>query len=138
MIRRPPRSTLSSSSAASDVYKRQEVRLLGSPGLKSSSVFRVTVRGGHAMHVLLLAAGRSDARRRLPLARGPVAWHLGRVPIAGGSADRGQRAPLGCGQDKFQGNAMTAAAEIQRAAVLGSVVLLPATALAAGWWRNEP
>jgi hypothetical protein len=62
----------------------------------------------------------------------------GRVPIAGGSADRGQRAPLGCGQDKFQGNAMTAAAEIQRAAVLGSVVLLPATALAAGWWRNEP
>eukprot|EP00658_Telonema_sp_P-2_P027066 TRINITY_DN20986_c0_g1_i2.p2 TRINITY_DN20986_c0_g1~~TRINITY_DN20986_c0_g1_i2.p2 ORF type:complete len:101 (+),score=31.69 TRINITY_DN20986_c0_g1_i2:133-435(+) len=28
MIRRPPRSTLSSSSAASDVYKRQEVELL--------------------------------------------------------------------------------------------------------------
>src|SRR5664280_2853213 len=27
MIRRPPRSTLSSSSAASDVYKRQEIRV---------------------------------------------------------------------------------------------------------------
>src|SRR5664280_3895246 len=29
MIRRPPRSTLSSSSAASDVYKRQPQRLVG-------------------------------------------------------------------------------------------------------------
>eukprot|EP00656_Telonema_subtile_P016931 TRINITY_DN18979_c0_g1_i2.p2 TRINITY_DN18979_c0_g1~~TRINITY_DN18979_c0_g1_i2.p2 ORF type:complete len:140 (+),score=28.10 TRINITY_DN18979_c0_g1_i2:58-477(+) len=29
MIRRPPRSTLSSSSAASDVYKRQVVQLVG-------------------------------------------------------------------------------------------------------------
>src|SRR5664279_2310441 len=29
MIRRPPRSTLSSSSAASDVYKRQDLRLVG-------------------------------------------------------------------------------------------------------------
>src|SRR5665648_198403 len=32
MIRRPPRSTLSSSSAASDVYKRQEIlREMGEP-----------------------------------------------------------------------------------------------------------
>src|SRR5665648_796023 len=31
MIRRPPRSTLSSSSAASDVYKRQALTGLGSP-----------------------------------------------------------------------------------------------------------
>src|SRR5674536_124698 len=29
MIRRPPRSTLSSSSAASDVYKRQEYQFIG-------------------------------------------------------------------------------------------------------------
>ena len=29
MIRRPPRSTLSSSSAASDVYKRQEYGMVG-------------------------------------------------------------------------------------------------------------
>src|SRR5664280_1951005 len=33
MIRRPPRSTLSSSSAASDVYKRQRFELVGCPGL---------------------------------------------------------------------------------------------------------
>ena len=31
MIRRPPRSTLSSSSAASDVYKRQDVMLFDEP-----------------------------------------------------------------------------------------------------------
>src|SRR5664280_2871306 len=33
MIRRPPRSTLSSSSAASDVYKRQELKLIESEEL---------------------------------------------------------------------------------------------------------
>src|SRR5664280_3901265 len=31
MIRRPPRSTLSSSSAASDVYKRQDICVIFSP-----------------------------------------------------------------------------------------------------------
>ena len=35
MIRRPPRSTLSSSSAASDVYKRQEVDAEGNPYVAS-------------------------------------------------------------------------------------------------------
>src|SRR5665648_865666 len=40
MIRRPPRSTLSSSSAASDVYKRQ------SRSCTASDVFRTVVPGG--------------------------------------------------------------------------------------------
>src|SRR5665648_839833 len=47
MIRRPPRSTLSSSSAASDVYKRQDINLLfikksnigTSPGQKIPELF---------------------------------------------------------------------------------------------------
>src|SRR5665648_1250562 len=38
MIRRPPRSTLSSSSAASDVYKRQLLRPGLRPGVVSTSV----------------------------------------------------------------------------------------------------
>jgi hypothetical protein len=100
---------------SSSGWQQTEVRLLGSPGLKAHLY-------SASRYVADMPCMCSSSRRD------------GVMP----AADRGQRAPLGCGQDKFQGNAMTAAAEIQRAAVLGSVVLLPATALAAGWWRNEP
>src|SRR5674536_164233 len=38
MIRRPPRSTLSSSSAASDVYKRQPLHIVGASEAESQPV----------------------------------------------------------------------------------------------------
>src|SRR5664279_3290119 len=50
MIRRPPRSTLSSSSAASDVYKRQVLqRAVG-----CSSCGKTGYRGRFAIHEVLL------------------------------------------------------------------------------------
>src|SRR5665648_1099958 len=39
MIRRPPRSTLSSSSAASDVYKRQNIKSLSKRYWTSSAIY---------------------------------------------------------------------------------------------------
>ena len=47
MIRRPPRSTLSSSSAASDVYKRQMIAVMqfGDWGVEASEAIRVTDKG---------------------------------------------------------------------------------------------
>eukprot|EP00658_Telonema_sp_P-2_P074802 TRINITY_DN6409_c0_g1_i1.p3 TRINITY_DN6409_c0_g1~~TRINITY_DN6409_c0_g1_i1.p3 ORF type:complete len:114 (+),score=23.75 TRINITY_DN6409_c0_g1_i1:124-465(+) len=46
MIRRPPRSTLSSSSAASDVYKRQVVLGVVDAGLDGGGVDVVEEQGG--------------------------------------------------------------------------------------------
>src|SRR5664279_712397 len=43
MIRRPPRSTLSSSSAASDVYKRQVIRPNSAPLAESPALLLVAV-----------------------------------------------------------------------------------------------
>src|SRR5664280_3859259 len=58
MIRRPPRSTLSSSSAASDVYKRQgQVR--GQPGRRRTKVSREVTLGESAL-LEGAAQGRSD------------------------------------------------------------------------------
>eukprot|EP00658_Telonema_sp_P-2_P005640 TRINITY_DN1211_c0_g1_i1.p1 TRINITY_DN1211_c0_g1~~TRINITY_DN1211_c0_g1_i1.p1 ORF type:complete len:433 (+),score=93.43 TRINITY_DN1211_c0_g1_i1:55-1353(+) len=55
MIRRPPRSTLSSSSAASDVYKRQyQRRVRGSP-LSSNGVLPVAMRIRAFLTLLVLA-----------------------------------------------------------------------------------
>src|SRR5664280_1892698 len=50
MIRRPPRSTLSSSSAASDVYKRQIYGYAGSLLAAASHVERSIVFANDAMH----------------------------------------------------------------------------------------
>ena len=44
MIRRPPRSTLDRSSAASDVYKRQ-VRVSGKTGVEMEALTAVTIAG---------------------------------------------------------------------------------------------
>src|SRR5664279_5060278 len=54
MIRRPPRSTLSSSSAASDVYKRQ---LEGVAGLQVLHDRRVPGTKGNVDHILIAPAG---------------------------------------------------------------------------------
>src|SRR5674536_248416 len=67
MIRRPPRSTLSSSSAASDVYKRQPVISYGGWPVKG-------VGGGAlvrpAPHASRRCASLRDRMR--PLTRGPL------------------------------------------------------------------
>src|SRR5674536_22903 len=66
MIRRPPRSTLSSSSAASDVYKRQVRRHEGvGDGLIETAAGQSAPDG--APHLLRLgqAAGRAMPRERL-------------------------------------------------------------------------
>ena len=47
MIRRPPRSTLDRSSAASDVYKRQGQYYAYYPDSTSSSIDKKNVRDGH-------------------------------------------------------------------------------------------
>src|SRR5664280_2907954 len=52
MIRRPPRSTLSSSSAASDVYKRQVWK--PAPNLRTSTEAWLTAGGPH--HTVLSTA----------------------------------------------------------------------------------
>src|SRR5664279_6646823 len=59
MIRRPPRSTLSSSSAASDVYKRQ-VYALVVPVPRQ----RATIGKAHRIenHEIRLSAGEGDSR----------------------------------------------------------------------------
>src|SRR5680860_1696967 len=49
MIRRPPRSTQSRSSAASDVYKRQEFRKAVIAGVKSGKGFRLAWVGNQDM-----------------------------------------------------------------------------------------
>src|SRR5665648_1301259 len=70
MIRRPPRSTLSSSSAASDVYKRQELPCVivnvqrGGPGLgtiqpSQADYNQATKGGGHGDYSLLVLAPAS-------------------------------------------------------------------------------
>eukprot|EP00658_Telonema_sp_P-2_P009486 TRINITY_DN13547_c0_g2_i1.p1 TRINITY_DN13547_c0_g2~~TRINITY_DN13547_c0_g2_i1.p1 ORF type:complete len:400 (-),score=64.17 TRINITY_DN13547_c0_g2_i1:106-1305(-) len=78
MIRRPPRSTLSSSSAASDVYKRQEYgeELLGNYGaghdvpLNRPRANRLSMLRALSAAALLLAAVRSGSVRKL-LSRRP-------------------------------------------------------------------
>src|SRR5664280_3850052 len=50
MIRRPPRSTLSSSSAASDVYKRQAVAVDQEPAQPTTSDEGGQRGGGHDLH----------------------------------------------------------------------------------------
>ena len=57
MIRRPPRSTLDRSSAASDVYKRQ---LLGEEAVGAAHAHRPLEPGVEDAHVLL-EAPRADA-----------------------------------------------------------------------------
>src|SRR5674536_18602 len=83
MIRRPPRSTLSSSSAASDVYKRQ---LLGRE-------FRVEGLHGDAVVVKLVAAdGAGDLQD-------PFGRRGGAVPELGVEPDLGEVGPLHAGAD---------------------------------------
>src|SRR5664279_5777987 len=63
MIRRPPRSTLSSSSAASDVYKRQVVSQIGSGSDAVSQIIffeRLLHADGNGLKV---AAGKASVRR---------------------------------------------------------------------------
>eukprot|EP00658_Telonema_sp_P-2_P078022 TRINITY_DN7214_c0_g1_i5.p1 TRINITY_DN7214_c0_g1~~TRINITY_DN7214_c0_g1_i5.p1 ORF type:complete len:164 (+),score=31.35 TRINITY_DN7214_c0_g1_i5:89-580(+) len=57
MIRRPPRSTLSSSSAASDVYKRQA-------DSKGRTPLLLAARAGHASTVAILLLHGSDLAAR--------------------------------------------------------------------------
>src|SRR5450756_3245816 len=98
MIRRPPRSTQSRSSAASDVYKRQE-RLAGIPGALSAALQlaartgarlawiprrvgeRAALEAGAAPN--LLAGGRplADPRARAEVA---AVWSFDALPRAAG------------------------------------------------------
>src|SRR5665648_237176 len=79
MIRRPPRSTLSSSSAASDVYKRQ-----GSGGAVTND--RRALRGAGARLAFLGGPGSRPRDRRRPCRSGDE-WILAGVavpfPLAG-------------------------------------------------------
>eukprot|EP00656_Telonema_subtile_P028353 TRINITY_DN30777_c0_g1_i1.p1 TRINITY_DN30777_c0_g1~~TRINITY_DN30777_c0_g1_i1.p1 ORF type:complete len:109 (-),score=6.13 TRINITY_DN30777_c0_g1_i1:81-407(-) len=61
MIRRPPKSTLSSSSAASDVYKRQ---LLGTPTTMAPP--SISVCFGELLLLLLLLSGTSGVLAKTP------------------------------------------------------------------------
>ena len=54
MIRRPPRSTLDRSSAASDVYKRQAPKTLMRPALGALAFLE-----GHARKVTVVAASKT-------------------------------------------------------------------------------
>src|SRR5664279_6504649 len=67
MIRRPPRSTLSSSSAASDVYKRQPGGLFGGLG-------DLHARGGieHRLDDVVVAGAAADIAFELLAHRGLV------------------------------------------------------------------
>src|SRR5678815_2829227 len=68
MIRRPPRSTLDRSSAASDVYKRQ--RVLTEPDFGAAYVKTLRLAGGAELGAGLSEAGVddscADAARRMP------------------------------------------------------------------------
>src|SRR5664279_6584907 len=59
MIRRPPRSTLSSSSAASDVYKRQDYKQRKSDG-KATIGATLSKRFGYAAVVSVIPGGPAD------------------------------------------------------------------------------
>src|SRR5450756_2691225 len=70
MIRRPPRSTQSRSSAASDVYKRQILNNLG--GTRHEAKLRAVIE--HYTNVPVVGAIQSDARLNIG------ERHLGLVP----------------------------------------------------------
>src|SRR5664279_6624489 len=86
MIRRPPRSTLSSSSAASDVYKRQVLVDATDPGVRTDVVdaataVREAALGGDAVAALekmerhrLLCAHRTGPRGVLDWSRQIELW----------------------------------------------------------------
>src|SRR5665648_753821 len=110
MIRRPPRSTLSSSSAASDVYKRQgggDMMLAagaGDPDLVDGRAGLADLAGETAAD--LLRAGTTTVALGLDdtLFTGPAwnpGWHPGHIlyvaPIAALAVDRGATSP-----DPFQ------------------------------------
>src|SRR5674536_18608 len=64
LVRRPPRSTLSSSSAASDVYKRQERGLEPGQALRRGAGSRWLVGGSQPPTLLGAAGGDADQVRR--------------------------------------------------------------------------
>src|SRR5450756_718896 len=85
MIRRPPRSTQSRSSAASDVYKRQRAdRHWGNPNGRGDLGVSHTV-GGHQQHFgpfhLTMGRGRGPGQygQRLTLTGGHDQWGCGIV-----------------------------------------------------------
>src|SRR5450756_2289140 len=100
MIRRPPRSTQSRSSAASDVYKRQEERRTdrergddegdGGEPEERKSVHRTGARGGRRQEKQ--RAGRRGARRETAL---PDRFNRARAHGGGGFDPR----RLGGGQE---------------------------------------
>src|SRR5664279_1758032 len=81
MIRRPPRSTLSSSSAASDVYKRQLLLFQGSDG-SQHGVSRDAFEGDELAFGLADRAGQPPGPQVLPddqQSRGPGLQAGGRL-----------------------------------------------------------
>eukprot|EP00658_Telonema_sp_P-2_P024695 TRINITY_DN19930_c0_g1_i1.p1 TRINITY_DN19930_c0_g1~~TRINITY_DN19930_c0_g1_i1.p1 ORF type:complete len:389 (+),score=74.64 TRINITY_DN19930_c0_g1_i1:111-1277(+) len=64
MIRRPPRSTLSSSSAASDVYKRQ-VSTQSTGGTSANMAMALALRAMSWMLIVTLASSRASSERRI-------------------------------------------------------------------------
>src|SRR5665648_1304835 len=90
MIRRPPRSTLSSSSAASDVYKRQEVQAVFVDGL--ANLRREAIGRPVDDEVVLADLGvklrqkGGDAPRRGNATHRGVADDEQQVDVAGGAA----------------------------------------------------
>src|SRR5674536_109518 len=65
MIRRPPRSTLSSSSAASDVYKRQDVMVVASMAMELAAISADPSYGEIMQECLAAAFRHYDAERRI-------------------------------------------------------------------------
>ena len=80
MFRRPPRSTLERSSAASDVYKRQAIKLVGQlEGILLDPVYTGRAMGGL---IDLIRWGAFTRGQRV------LFWHTGGVAALPAFADR--------------------------------------------------
>eukprot|EP00658_Telonema_sp_P-2_P055255 TRINITY_DN43931_c0_g2_i1.p1 TRINITY_DN43931_c0_g2~~TRINITY_DN43931_c0_g2_i1.p1 ORF type:complete len:201 (-),score=59.08 TRINITY_DN43931_c0_g2_i1:481-1083(-) len=69
MIRRPPRSTLSSSSAASDVYKRQQYSSLSGDELRTAELFQICEDKVHLPPAFVVRLRTSDAKGQYGLSQ---------------------------------------------------------------------
>src|SRR5665648_484609 len=132
MIRRPPRSTLSSSSAASDVYKRQALTGLGSPHwdpYARGTIVGLTRGSGRAQiaraALEAIAYQTVDAVRAQEAASGE---RLAELKADGGAVDD-------AGLMQFQADVLGAAVivpEIAETTALGAAYL---AGIATGLWR---
>src|SRR5664280_2826000 len=112
MIRRPPRSTLSSSSAASDVYKRQVNKLreaLGDLASQPRHVETVSGKGYRFIAPVTLAAPASKASVE------PVAVVRDAVASVANSGPASPVAPLDDGLERFRGTLLAAPHELPHA-----------------------